>query len=308
MDRSRESSARQGVPRVSLVTMRWAWLLALPFVFFGCGSGGGGGQGDAVETFSNDGIAFTTATERTGTAATTAVTDDSGELVLTLTLTTQGVTINFPGETSATVIDFSEPLESLPSNYAANRLAVFIAGGLASDGGTMSLTEKDSPGCDWFPDTQCTLGCCAQHDICFDQNGCTASSWLPFVGSEACDNCNSVAASCISRACAGVSDSATDNRCYDNRCDMFYDCGGANCDCTSPCDAVSPSGCGNGSCELGETEENCPGDCVEGAGVNQCCSSTNNCPSETPTTCPGSCCCCGLGEVCQPTTVRCGPG
>ena len=297
-------SRRLGGP----AAIMWALVIALPTAVAGCGGGGGGGAGEAEETFTDGSTPFTASTDRGRDSATTTVTDENGDEVLTLTTTRDGVIIEFPGESEATVIDFTESHDELPSNYAINRLAAFIAGGLAADAGAMSIVQKDSPGCDWFPDTQCTLGCCADHDICYDQNNCGASSWLPLVGSAACDNCNSVAAWCITFACAGAVDSASDDRCYDNRCDMFYDCGGANCDCASPCDSIVPLGCGNGSCELGETEENCPGDCVQGAGVNQCCSATNNCPSETPTTCPGSCCCCGLGEVCQPATTRCGPG
>lgn len=37
----------------------------------------------------------------------------------------------------------------------------------------------DSPGCDGFPDTTCTLACCARHDECYFRHGCTASSWAP---------------------------------------------------------------------------------------------------------------------------------
>ena len=164
-----------------------------------------------------------------------------------------------------------------------------------------SISPLDSPGRGWFPDTRCTLGCCAQHDACFSLNQCSFTSWIPGVGSDACKNCNAVAASCISRGCRGVEDPSTTDTCYDSRCDQFYDCpettSGPNCDCTSPC-SETPSNCGNGTCEVDESLENCFADCTEGAGVNQCCLATNNCPTETPYSCPGDCCCCGVPEVC----------
>jgi hypothetical protein len=166
----------------------------------------------------------------------------------------------------------------------------------------------ESPGCDWFPDTQCTLGCCADHDYCYDLNGCSAASWLIVGQSDACINCNGIAEICIARACASVDASRTNDRCYDNRCHQFYDCGEADCySCTSPCDEVSPRACtstsytdccGNGSCELGETSENCPGDCSDGQGYNTCCVENADCTDETGTSCGATCCCCGLGEVC----------
>lgn len=145
------------------------------------------------------------------------------------------------------------------------------------------------------------------HDRCYQEHGCSASSWLPYVGSVACDNCNTIAAACITAACAGVIDSSTNDRCYDNRCQQFYDCDSANCECPSPCDQVSPPTCGNGSCEVMENADNCAGDCWEGSGLNQCCVETDGCPSETPTDCPGACCCCGYGEVCSFETDLCAP-
>ena len=168
--------------------------------------------------------------------------------------------------------------------------------------------SKDSPGCDWFPDTQCTLGCCADHDACYQLNGCSATSWLLIGASTACINCNGLAEYCILTACVGVTDSRATDRCYDARCGQYYDCSEADCySCTSPCDSTSParctstvyeSCCGNGSCEVLETSANCAIDCAEGEGYNTCCYESSDCPSETPTDCPGGCCCCGYGEVC----------
>jgi len=287
------------------------------FLLGGCGGGGGGGGGDndpATQTFTSSGISLTASTETTGGTMTTTVTDGNGNTILTQTLTVNGVSLAYPNQSQTADTTFPTPLGSLPTNYAANMLAVYVAGQLATlptaqvVGDKAVCLNKDSPGCDWFPDTQCTLGCCADHDYCYDLNGCTAASWLIIGQSQACINCNGIAEICIARACASVDASRTNDRCYDNRCHQFYDCGEADCyTCTSPCDTVSPTACstvnvtdccGNGSCEVGETTENCPGDCSDGDGYNTCCYETNDCPSELPDSCPGSCCCCGYGEVC----------
>ena len=58
----------------------------------------------------------------------------------------------------------------------------------------------DSPGCDMVPEvceTPCVLESCAQHDKCYDDNKCSASSWLPYVGLAECKRCNSEAKTCI---------------------------------------------------------------------------------------------------------------
>lgn len=288
-------------------------VIALSILFAGCGgssSSGGGGGGDtndpASQTFTSGSSSLTASTTTSGSTKTTTVADSSGTTIVTVALTTTGVSLTFPGQSTTADTTFSEALPTEPTNFAAQALAVYIAGQVS--GITAACVIKDSPGCDWFPDTQCTLGCCADHDYCYDLNGCGASSWLLVGASAECINCNGIAEYCISRACAGVDSSRTDDRCYDNRCHQFYDCGVADCyTCTSPCDSVSPTACtsssytgccGNGTCEVQETTTNCPGDCVDGDGYNQCCYSSSDCPSELAYSCPGSCCCCGLGEVC----------
>jgi RHS repeat-associated protein len=58
----------------------------------------------------------------------------------------------------------------------------------------------DSPGCDMVPETcetPCVLECCAEHDKCYDENKCAASSWVPYVGAAQCKRCNSDAKNCI---------------------------------------------------------------------------------------------------------------
>ena len=69
----------------------------------------------------------------------------------------------------------------------------------------------DNPGCDppgdksikCFPDKKdCILRCCAEHDKCYYDNGCSWLSWL--VGEyEACNLCNAVAVVCIAACIKG---------------------------------------------------------------------------------------------------------
>lgn len=289
-------------------------------LFGGCGGGGdsgGGGNDPADSTFTNGINTLSTSTTTSGGAKTTAVHDADGNLILTSTLTVNGVSLAFPSQSQTADTIFSEALPNLPTNFAANVLAAYIAGqvsGISTSISGMSnmssvCTSKDSPGCDWFPDTQCTLGCCADHDYCYDLNGCSAASWLIIGQSSECINCNGIAEICISRACANVDESRSTDRCYDNRCHQFYDCAEADCySCTSPCETISPRACtsailedccGNGTCEIRETVDNCPADCKDGDAVNQCCATTGDCPSELAHSCPGSCCCCGDGFVCN---------
>jgi hypothetical protein len=48
----------------------------------------------------------------------------------------------------------------------------------------------------------CILSCCEEHDDCYTKNGCNASSWKSNLGgySNACQQCNAKAVSCISSA------------------------------------------------------------------------------------------------------------
>ncbi|MBI3834718.1 MAG: hypothetical protein HY287_10355 [Planctomycetes bacterium] len=264
----------------------------------------GGGPGQPV-TFANGGFQVSAKTVQSGGSSTTTV-DQAGQTLVEASATVDGVTMSFPtqGGSSASIV-FNTPLSSQPSEFAMNRLAVFVAGQLFGVGGAI---PRDNPGCDMFPDTRCTLRCCADHDRCYAENGCTALSWLTTVflpGSfevNACANCNAVAAQCIVFGCASSDegDPSTDV-CFDAACGANYTCPPPNefdCyACSSPC-SNSPSTCGNGNCELGETTENCASDCATGLGVNVCCAQSGNCPTETADSCPGDCCCCGLGETC----------
>lgn len=285
--------------------------VVLAIVGVGCGPGGVGGdrtndEGAAV-FFSNGGFSIEATTTQTATAKRTTITE-GGKTLVEMDVTVDGITLSFPTEaTEVTTIVFNTPLDELPSELATNRLAAFVAGQLFAEGG--AGLRQDNPGCDMFPDTRCTLRCCADHDRCYADNDCSFLSWIPNLVSpllapllSACSNCNAVAASCIIRACATGSEGDPDSDvCFDAACGASYTCPPPNefdCfACPSPC-SQAPASCGNGSCEVTENAENCVSDCATGLGVNTCCQEFDNCPSETPTTCPGSCCCCGLGEVC----------
>ncbi|MHB8771507.1 MAG: hypothetical protein ACYC7J_10950 [Syntrophales bacterium] len=259
------------------------------------------------DTFTNGGAILRTNVTTSPTSQTVVVTDSSNNVVLTLVVTKTGVTMSAPGEVTATMT-FRQPLTSLPTAYAARRMAIFAAGARVV-GDSLSV-RPDSPGCDWFPDSQCTLGCCADHDKCYRDNNCGASSWVWGFGSDACENCNNIVYDCIGAACAGVTDSFTQNNCYDGRCNKYYDCppNYDNCACVDACaSSAVPATCGNGRCEEGENLDNCFTDCAFGNSPSSCCVATNNCPSETPTTCPGACCCCGYGFTCN-AQGQCGAG
>jgi hypothetical protein len=71
---------------------------------------------------------------------------------------------------------------------------------------TVDPTGMDAPGCDvgWarsVVETTCGLFCCATHDKCYHDNGCTSSSWLtnliPFACESPCSKCNSEVADCL---------------------------------------------------------------------------------------------------------------
>lgn len=266
-----------------------------------------GGAGEPI-TFSNGGFEISARTVQSASVSNTTI-NEAGQILVDMETTLEKITFSFPTEGSdLTTIVFNTPLDVLPSEFATNRLATFVAGQLFGVGGGL---RPDNPGCDMFPDTRCTLRCCADHDRCYAANSCGFTSWLPFVGSDACNNCNHVAASCITSACAfGTEGDPSSDVCFDASCGKSYTCPSPNefdCfACASPC-AGTPETCGNGSCDLTETVENCASDCATGLGVNVCCMENNNCPSETPTNCPGDCCCCGLGEVCGAGEI-CRPG
>lgn len=180
------------------------------------------------------------------------------------------------------------------------------------------VRRLDSPGCDLFPDAPCNLGCCAVHDRCYAENGCTALSWArtvcePFLAagiaglvslgplgtlactaslltiSGGCSQCNNVAIACIATGCSGLADPISDEVCYDNQCNTFTNCPGtcdflsledeACCGCVTPGESCNaPETCGNGVCDFGENLSNCFVDCA-----------FNTCPDEGDFDCGGTC-------------------
>lgn len=275
----------------------------------GSSSSSGGGTTPTTESFTNGAQTLTADTSATSDTKTVTVTNSSGTNVVTLSVTTTGVTMSAPGQTDATMT-FRQPLAALPTDYTAERMAVFAAG-IMTTGNSLSA-RPDNPGCDWFPDSQCTLGCCADHDQCYRANSCGASSWIWGFGSEACKNCNNIAYDCIGAACVGVTESFTANNCYDAKCNKNYDCppNYNSCTCKDICadeGITVPDACGDGTCATGETVENCYSDCAFGTSASECCVDSGNCPSETEDTCTGGCCCCGIGLTCN-TSSMCAAG
>jgi hypothetical protein len=116
---------------------------------------------------------------------------------------------------------------------------------------------QDHPGCDDFIDTACTINCCAQHDKCYHDNSCSASSWLSPSASAECTNCNLQVVNCLVQTvpfcglkCFGHSLSSSvasgGNSCYDHNCNVFYDCPGVCPNCPIPyADPSPPDGCCN---------------------------------------------------------------
>lgn len=268
----------------------------------GSGDGGSSTGDSSSDTFTNGGVTLTTAVTTTSDSQTVVVTNSSGTTVLSMVVTTTGLTMSAPGETDQSMT-FRTPLSSLPTAYTARSMAIFAAGPMTAD--TSNFARPDSPGCDWFPDTQCTLGCCADHDACYSANNCGASSWVWGFGTDACKNCNNIAYDCIAAACTGITESFTAENCYDAKCNKKYDCPPDynSCDCKDICadeGITVPTSCGDGTCVEGENLDNCFNDCGYGTSESECCAS-RRCSDETGSSC-GSCgspCCCGQDFACD---------
>jgi hypothetical protein len=128
-----------------------------------------------------------------------------------------------------------------------------------SQANSTGARRLDNPGCDSFPDSSCSLGCCAVHDRCYAENGCNAKSWirnlcLPlvlggatlgnpiatglgtlictvsslFISGE-CAACNQAAFNCIVSGCVLRNGADTPETCYDNKCNVEFECDGV-CD------------------------------------------------------------------------------
>ncbi len=276
-------------------------LLAIFTAFFliTCGGGGDGGSDTKTpvsgESFTDGNTTLKANVVTAENIKTVTVTDLGGKKVLDLYISLSTATIIFPDTALPTIIDFQPPLSELPTDYTAKRMAIIVAGSLSSKG----LPKfKDSPGCDWWWDSQCTLGCCAVHDQCYNYNFCDATSWSLNIASwpsTNCSQCNSIVFNCMVRACRGIDKPNTANNCYDWHCNKFYDCPPhyGSCDCKNICQESGitvPPYCGDGHCDGGSGEDtlNCPGDCVYcGNGICD--------GGETPYSCPSDCGGCGAG-------------
>lgn len=183
------------------------------------------------ESFGSGARAFHASTVDYGDHKVTTVVDHEDAEVLVMTLNRTTVSLAFADGTASQHVEFPEPLERLPDDATMNRMAVVVADSL--DKGAPG--KEDTPGCNFFPDVECSLGCCAQHDRCYRDHGCRGTSWLSFFHTDECDACNREVLWCVTQTCTGDLEPATDNRCYDARCGEYFDCGEASCDCESPC-------------------------------------------------------------------------
>lgn len=89
----------------------------------------------------------------------------------------------------------TSPVTPLGSNYAAYLIHLRVQDALTAG-------KRDQPGCDGVPDEiegLCLSECCEIHDACYAQWDCTAWSWLPYVGSAQCDECNDDVVDCFAR-------------------------------------------------------------------------------------------------------------
>jgi hypothetical protein len=234
-------------------------LIIIPF-YTSCERPGDGDDNNTqddngTETFTIGDVSLTASTTETGGSQTVVVTDDDGNAVVSAVATISEAMLTLP-DSSKHLITFDEPLSSLPAAFELNRAAVFIAYQIVSNIGDGSVAmRRDNPGCDLFYDYQCMLGCCADHDFCFDENNCTFYSWsLIYDSVPECRNCNDIAFACIIRSCYKGQTPKDQGTCYDNRCNMFYDCDSGYCDCTSPCALEI---CDNKKDDDGDTFEDC---------------------------------------------------
>ncbi|MDI6810020.1 MAG: RHS repeat-associated core domain-containing protein, partial [Candidatus Eisenbacteria bacterium] len=114
-------------------------------------------------------------------------------------------------------------LEALLHNPAIKPLYLFVHNSPAS---RIDYLGLDSPGCDWVPgglETPCVLQCCAQHDKCFKDHGCTASSWVNPCASKKCKQCNSDAKSCVTGCGTSKKDDPNKPNYYCGKCGVFFD-------------------------------------------------------------------------------------
>jgi len=106
---------------------------------------------------------------------------------------------------------FQNPVRAPRAKYKVNRnLYLFVSNDPVGDWDYFGL---DNPGCDGLPKPltkcitrkkmNCYLQCCAEHDKCYYDNGCTSKSWRGKEGAD-CSKCNSAVTRCFAKA--GLSD------------------------------------------------------------------------------------------------------
>lgn len=179
------------------------------------------------------------------------------ELLFKILTTKDFIAIAFSENEGLNVFDTRKFTTTIPDTKNIHDLAKYILASVRGD--TFSGSKiLDSPGCDLVPDIVeggVLLRCCAKHDACYDQNGCSFLSWMTInfstqiigliskevayviisirnsldgIKIEACNQCNLDFITCL------LFSRNEDDRCYDNVCSEFYDCGRNDCDC-SPC-------------------------------------------------------------------------
>jgi cysteine-rich repeat protein len=212
----------------------------------------GSNANNPTASFDSGGIILNTNTQRNKTETVTEVTDGDGKEIVTCTVTTTWARLQWAGEQGVVELEFPEPLPELPSYFAANRLAAYIAWQVAY---FESNQGRDAPGCDLDGDileTPCGLACCANHDKCYKDDGCSALSWMTTITAPIfnvnCNLCNAKVVLCL--IIQGANEDCENDTCYDSACDKFYECNIRNdtCDCVSPCDKA----CGNSVMDEGE--------------------------------------------------------
>ncbi len=218
-------------------------------VFASCSGGGDGSSSDGGDTntsaneesFTHGDITLKASVAASESAKTIPVKDSDGKTVLTMDVTKSAATFTFPDIPTPTVINFDSPLPALPTDFVAKRMAVYVAGQIYE--GSDKSRYKDSPGCDKVPvDFECMLPCCAAHDDCYKQNGCTMESWKPNHWSDSwnCDLCNIGVVGCIELNCRYRVAINQPNNCFDANCGekgAYFDCppNRDTCNCEHSC-------------------------------------------------------------------------
>ncbi|MGA2083749.1 MAG: RHS repeat-associated core domain-containing protein [Holophaga sp.] len=108
---------------------------------------------------------------------------------------------------------FDNPLADFPEVYLGPNLYSYVNNSPTVYDDYFGLCPSPChtpPGYQAGPqDDVCTIGvsprwvpyrftkCCAEHDHCYEQNGCNAKSWLPGCGTPACKSCNNTVIRCL---------------------------------------------------------------------------------------------------------------